>query len=167
MAFLLNILDYLHHQPSLRQQGTVKEVASQLRLCKMGEAYSVQRFLLSGGALNRRTLKRVESLSRNGTPPFHGAKDRPGSPRGGQSALDAHSWWNFILCSSFYRKPSSVFRTVLYIGSATSSEIKVFWVIVENFKICMRRLFISHKETGLFLTSGVSVSSGHWDCGEI
>lgn len=99
MAFFLNILYYLHHQPSLRQQGMIKEVASQLRLCKMGEAYSVQRFLLFGGALNRRTLNRVESLFRNGTPPFHGAKDRPGSPRGGQSALDAHSWWNFILCS--------------------------------------------------------------------
>lgn len=47
MVFLLNILYYLHHQPSLRQQGMVKEVASQLRLCKMGEAYSVQRLVVS------------------------------------------------------------------------------------------------------------------------
>lgn len=159
MSFLLNILYYLHHQPSLRQQGMVKEVASQLRLCKMGETHPVRRLVVS---VVRRSSK-WKNIEQSGKHvqkwqaciPW-GQRDRPGSPREGQSKLDTHSWWYFILCSNFCRKPCSAFQTVLYIGSAISSKTKVFWVIVENFKMCMCRLFISHKETGFFLTSGVS-----------
>lgn len=113
MAFLFNILYYLHHHPGLGRQGMVKEVASQLRFCKIREVYLVKRPVVSVlGALNRRTCEQTCSE----TADLHtvGPKYRPVQHKKEQNkGENSFMLGLYSLCHSFYRKLCLVFKIIL------------------------------------------------------